>query len=50
MYFQRIKEGEFHLNKDIKTLKLLPDPFVRIYNNIRKSDIVKFQILVNNTK
>ena len=48
--FQRIKAGEFHLNKDIITIKLLPDPFVKKCDNIRKSGIVKCKIFVNNTK
>ena len=47
--FQRIQAKEFHLNKDIITIKLLPDPFVGKCKNIRKSGIVKCKICVSNT-
>ena len=47
--FQRIKVSEFHLNKEIITIKLLPDPFVGKCDNIRISGIVKCKIFLYNT-
>ena len=44
--FQRIKASEFHLNKDIIILKLLPDPFIQKCGNMRKSGIIKCKICV----
>ena len=44
--FQRVKASEFHLNKDILIIKLLPDPFIGKCNNMRKSGIIKCKICV----
>ena len=46
--FTRIKASEFHLNKDILVLKLLPDPFIAKVkdNNTMMSGIVKCKICV----
>jgi len=44
--FQRVKASEFHLNKDILIIKLLPDPFIDRCNNMRKSGIIKCKICV----
>ena len=46
--FQRIKADTFHLNKDIITIKLLPDPVVGKCKNMMKSGILKCKIFVYN--
>ena len=46
--FQRVKADEFHLNKDIIVLKLLPDPCVGKCKNMMKSGILKCKIFVYN--
>ena len=47
--FQRIKASEFHLNKDIVVIKLLPDPFIgQCENNTMISGIIKCKICVYN--
>ena len=44
--FQRVKASEFHLNKDILILKLLPDPFINRCKTIKNSGIIKCKICV----
>ena len=46
--FQRVKADEFHLNKDIIVLKLLPDPCIGKCKNMMKSGILKCKICVYN--
>ena len=46
--FQRVKADQFHLNKDIIVLKLLPDPCIGKCKNMMKSGILKCKIFVYN--
>ena len=47
--FTRIRASEFHLNKDIIVIKLLPDPFInKCENNTMISGIIKCKICVYN--
>ena len=46
--FQRIKADQFHLNKDIIVIKLLPDPCIGKCKNMMKSGILKCKIFVYN--
>jgi len=46
--FQRVKADEFHLNKDIIVLKLLPDPCIGKCKNMMKSGILKCKLCVYN--
>ena len=44
--FQRIKASEFHLNKEILIIKLLPDLFINRCKSTMKSGIIKCKICV----
>lgn len=46
--FQRIKASEFHLNKDIMVIKLIPDPCYHKVDQLYKSGLVKLKICVTN--
>ena len=46
--FQRVKADQFHLNKDILVLKLLPDPCIGKCKNMMKSGILRCKIYVFN--
>ena len=48
--FQRIKASEFHLNKDVLYIKLLPDPAINIVSSMMKSGILKCKICIYNTQ
>ena len=46
--FQRIKASEFHLNKDILFIKLVPDPAINKVKTMMKSGILKCKICLYN--
>jgi len=46
--FQRIKASEFHLNKDVLYIKLLPDPAINKVSSMMKSGILKCKICLYN--
>ena len=48
--FQRIKASEFHLNKDVFYIKLLPDPVINKVKSMMKSGILKCKICLYNSQ
>ena len=46
--FQRIKASEFHLNKEVFYIKLLPDPAINKVSSMMKSGILKCKICIFN--
>jgi len=46
--FQRIKASEFHVNKEVLYIKLLPDPAINKVSSMMKSGILKCKIYLYN--